>query len=126
MTDTEFFVGAAMLFDKPLSEVSQNDCDLVKRVFTHLATLKTMPALRQASDLFHEIGSAIAAKDLLADERNTRNAIMSKSLDEKQRSSDQLRKISADGFELCVRALADLGAADVTIHECGAQDMEPW
>lgn len=57
-----------------------------------------------------------------------RNAILAAKLRENQRSPDQLRSISADGFELCVRALAKLGAADVTIHECGKSALgeEPW
>jgi hypothetical protein len=73
-------------------------------------------ALRDAADRFHEIVSAIAAKDLLAD---TRNAKIADSLREKLRSRDQIKKIAVDGFESCVRALAAMGAPDVTIHECG-------
>jgi len=82
-------------------------------------------ALRRSADLFHEIGSALAVEPLLAD---ARNAILADKLRENCRSSDQLRSISAEGFELCVRALAQLGAADVTIHECGASALgeEPW
>ena len=36
--------------------------------------------------------------------------------------------LAAEGFELCVRALAEMGAKDVTIHECGkaAFGEEPW
>lgn len=127
-------------------------------------------ALRQAADMFHEVGMAIAADDLLADRRNAK---MDAKLRENLRSPDQLlkiaadgldlcvraglercadmfraisrsllptatsdvgevlranrariREVSADGFELCVRELARLGATDVTIHECGERDME--
>lgn len=82
-------------------------------------------ALRRSADLFHEIGSALAVEPLLAD---ARNVILVEKLRENRRSSDQLRSISAEGFELCVRALAQLGAADVTIHECGpsAFGEAPW
>lgn len=81
--------------------------------------------LRRSADLFHEIGSALAVEPLLAD---ARNAILAEKLRENRRSPDQLRSISAEGFELCVRALAQLGAADVTIHECGASALgeAPW
>jgi hypothetical protein len=58
-------------------------------------------ALRQAADLFHEIESAIAADDLIAD---CRNAKLADKLRENQRSHDQLKKIAVDGFELCTRA----------------------
>lgn len=82
-------------------------------------------ALRCAADMFHEIVSAFSAEALLAD---ARNAIMAEKLREKLRSSEQLCRIAADGFELCVRALAEMGAPDVTIHECGKQALgeEPW
>jgi len=77
--------------------------------------------LRGAADMFHEIVSAITAQDLLANPRNARAQEM---LRDKLRSPDQLRKIAADGFELCVRALAQMGASDVTIHECGKGAIE--
>lgn len=81
--------------------------------------------LRRAADLFHEIGSALAADALVA---TTRNVVLAEKLRENQRSADQLRSIAADGFELCVRALSQMGAKDVTIHECGtsAHGEEPW
>jgi hypothetical protein len=136
--------------------------------------------LRQAADLFHEVGSAIAADDLIADCRNVK---LAEALRANRRSHDQLKKlvtdgfklstaefdetpqllamaiatseeplhkcanhffallmaladkdyltrrvyirmVSADGFELCVRALARMGAKDVSIHECSEQSME--
>ena len=82
-------------------------------------------ALRDAADRFHEIVAALAAKDLLAD---ARNAKIEDRLRESLRSRDQIKKIASDGFELCVRALAGMGASDVTIHECGKQALgeEPW
>lgn len=82
-------------------------------------------ALRDAADRFHEIVSAFAAKDLLADARNEKIA---GSLREKLRTHDQIKKIASDGFELCVLALAARGASDVTIHECGEKALgeAPW
>jgi len=36
--------------------------------------------------------------------------------------------IAVDGFELSARSLAAMGAADVTIHECGEEVLgeTPW
>lgn len=84
-----------------------------------------LAALRRAADLFHEIGSSIAAADLVTD---CRNAVLADKLRENLRTPAQLRALTADGFELCVRALAASGAADVTIHECGTSAFgeEPW
>ena len=64
-------------------------------------------ALRQAADLFHEVGSAIAADDLIVD---CRNAKLADKLRENQRSRDQLKKIAADGLELCTQAVIPRGA----------------
>lgn len=58
-------------------------------------------ALRRAADLFHEVGSAIAADDLIAD---CRNAKLADKLRENQRSHDQLFTIASDGHGLCTRA----------------------
>lgn len=66
--------------------------------------------------MFHEVVSALSAEDLLA---GCRNAVVAEKLRENLRTRDQIRRIASDGFELCVRALAEMGAADVTIHECG-------
>lgn len=73
-------------------------------------------ALMRSSHLFHEIQMAI---DVDAD--------VSRGGAERprhRRSPDQLKSITADGFEVCVRALAAMGASDVTIHECGEQSFE--
>lgn len=83
--------------------------------------VEPVEALRQASEKFHEIVSAFSSADLLA---SARNAVIADKLRDNLRSIDQLRRIAADGFELCVRALADLGAPDVTIHECGDRELE--
>jgi len=124
--------GASVLFDKLPDAVTQDDRDLVKRVFMHIAARRGMgaggpfeQALRRAADLFHEVGSSATAEDLVAD---CRNAILANSLRSKLRSRDQVKRITADGFELCVLALAEMGASDVTIHECGeaALGEQPW
>lgn len=82
-------------------------------------------ALRQASEMFHEILSAISTKDILA---GCKNSVVAEKLKENLRTEDQIRKIAADGFEVCVLALSVLGASDVTIHECGTAALgeEPW
>ena len=82
-------------------------------------------ALRRASEMFHEILSAISSKDLLA---GCQNSVVVEKLKENLRTRDQIRKIAADGFEVCVLALSEMGAPDVTIHECGSQAFgeEPW
>jgi len=127
-----YLAGAAALLSRAPDEVTQDERDLVERVFARVAVArgeellgKSVQVLRRAADLFHEIGSALAAEALLTD---VRNAVLAASLRENQRSSDQLRAITADGFELCVRALAAAGAPDVTIHECGASAFgeQPW
>ena len=78
--------------------------------------------LRQAADKFHEVVSALAAEDLLTDAHN-KNKIVAAKLRESLRSRDQIKQITTDGFELCVHALAAMGAEDVTIHECGALEQ---
>lgn len=122
-------VGASILFDKPAAAISQDDRYLMKMVFMHMAArrgyLAAEPSLRSAADLFHEVGSALAAEELLVDVSNARIA---DSLREKLRTRDQIKKIASDGFESCVRALAAMGASDVTIHECGEKALGevPW
>ena len=85
----------------------------------------TDQALSRASELFHEILSALSSEDLIAGCRNT---VVADKLRENLRTPDQIRRIAADGFELCVRALAAAGAPGVTIHECGEQAFgeQPW
>lgn len=88
-------------------------------------TTSSEQALRRASEMFHEIMSAISSKDLLV---NCQNTVVAEKLKQNLRSRDQIRKIATDGFEVCVLALSALGAPDVTIHECGrtAFGEEPW
>ena len=90
-----------------------------------LVSTSSEHALRRASEMFHEIMSAISSKDLLV---GCQNVVVVEKLKENLRSRDQIRKIAADGFEVCVRALSVLGDPDVTIHECGSTALgeEPW
>lgn len=119
--------GAAALLSKEPPLVSQAERDIVKRVYMRIAAQRgeSEQVARRAADMFHEILSALSAEDLVAD---TRNAIMAEKLREHVRSRDQLKKLAGDGFELCVRSLAAMGAPDVTIHECGEQAFgeQPW
>lgn len=129
--------GAAALFDKPSDAITQDERDVVKRVFMRIAARRGLrskdegarggseQALHRASEMFHEILSAFSSADLLTDRKN---AVVAEKLKENLRSSDQIRRIAADGFELCVRALAAVGAPGVTIHECGesAFGEQPW
>jgi len=122
--------GASLLRNKSPEAITQDERDLVKSVVMRVLRIRSgavseIETLRRSADLFHEIGSALAADALTAD---ARNAIFAEKLRENQRSPDQLRKIASDGFELCVRALAAAGASDVTIHECGVQALgeTPW
>jgi hypothetical protein len=94
-------------------------------VSTKPDALEQQQVLRRLADLFHEIGSSLAATDLVAD---CRNAFLAEKLRENIRTPKQLRTLTAEGFELCVLALAASGASDVTIHECGKSALgeEPW
>jgi hypothetical protein len=78
-------------------------------------------ALRDAAAKFHEILSAIAADRFLVN--FTGPAQMLKALRANHRSPDQLDEIAASGFELCVEALAAMGASDVSIHNCGTNAL---
>jgi hypothetical protein len=121
--------GAAALFDKAPEAISQDERDVVKRVFMRMAmrrAVNQVQALGHAAKLFHEIAGAIYAELRFAQGAagKTLNAVIAEKLRGDLRSPDQLRAIAADGFELCVRELHALGAPDVTIHECGERDME--
>ena len=120
-------ISVAALMGIPLDEVTQDDRERVKRLFMRVtarrgedARSESEQALRNVADMFHEIVSAHAAEDLNAD---CRNAVVAGKLRESLRSRDQIKKIATDGFELCVRALAEMGAPDVTIHECGEKAL---
>jgi len=120
--------GAAALLDKEPEAITQDERDVVKRVFMRMLRRRVTrhdgeeQVFRRASGIFHEIVSAISSEDILAEPRV--NAVIQEKLQKKLRSREQLRSIACDGFELCVRALAEMGAADVTIHECSERDME--
>ena len=81
-------------------------------------------ALRAAADAFHKIVSDHGARKLLKREGHKMPTPMYDSLVGKLLDPSQVDKIAADGFEICVRGLAAMGASDVSIHECGARDLE--
>lgn len=124
--------GAAVLFDKPLDMILQAERDLTKCVFMRMAARRGYtagePALRRAADMFHEIVSAFEARRLLDREGHKLPQVLYDDFTRKLRSPLEITKVAADGFELCVRALAGMGATDVTIHECGEKAFgeQPW
>lgn len=122
---TALFGKAIGLFGQPEGTVPQELRDFVKRVFMRVAARRDEPTLRRAASLFHEVGSSISADALLP---TCHNEVLAAKMRGNQRSPDQIKKLTADGFELCVIALANMGAKDVTIHECGklAFGEEPW
>jgi hypothetical protein len=81
-------------------------------------------ALREASGLFHQILSAIAAKRLLDREGHKMPQPIYDGIVAKLMEPGAIERICADGFEKCVRALAALGAKDVTIYECNSTEEE--
>jgi hypothetical protein len=81
-------------------------------------------SLRDAADLFHKIVSGVASARLIAAEGHKMPQGMYDSIAAAVLTNEAIEQIAADGFELCVRALAAMGAKDVSIHECGKKDME--
>ncbi len=80
-------------------------------------------ALRAASEALHKIGAACNARKLLDRDGHKLSQPMHDSLCRNLLDPDEILKIAADGFEACVRALAELGAKDVTILECSSFDI---
>lgn len=129
-------VAASVLLGKAPESITQDDRDSVKRVFMRVVSFRDESfrrsngekPLRQAADMFHEIGSAHEARRLLDREGHKLPQVMYDDFTKKLRDPAAISKIASDGFELCVRALAAMGAPDVTIHECGTQALgeEPW
>jgi hypothetical protein len=81
-------------------------------------------ALSVAADRFMQIVSGLAAARLLARDGAKLPQPFYDKLAADVLSSEAIEKIAADGFEGCVRALAALGAKDVTIFECKASAMD--
>jgi len=86
-----------------------------------LVSVTAEEALRAAADAFHRIVADHGARKLLgrAMPQPMFDSMIGKLLD-----PSQVEEIAADGFEMCARALAAMGASDVTIHECTARDLE--
>lgn len=82
--------------------------------------------LRGAADAFHRIVSAIGVEKLLARSGSKLPSKIFEDFTAKKLTPDEMSKVAADGFELCVRALVELGATDVAIHECGDRELEEW
>ena len=80
--------------------------------------------LRAAADAFHKIVSDQTARGLLDRTGHKMPQPMHDSLVGKLLDPAEVLKIAVDGFETCVRALAAMGAPDVSIHECRDRDME--
>lgn len=83
-------------------------------------------ALRAAADIFHKIVSDHGAREILDREGHKMPQLMVDSMTSKLLDPAEVDRLAADGFEICVRALAALGATDVSIHECKASDLEIW
>ena len=125
--------GAIALFGKTsdtMDTAALAERALVKNVFLRILKgrsdyVSEVAVLRRASEMFHEILSAISSKDLLA---GCKNSVVSEKLKENLRTEDQIRKIAADGFEACVLALSVAGVPGVSIHECGSTALgeAPW
>jgi hypothetical protein len=81
-------------------------------------------ALRGAADALHRIVSAIGVEKLLSREGYKMPSQMFEALVAKKLTPNEMSKVAADGFELCVRALVEMGAPDVTIRECAERDLE--
>ena len=83
--------------------------------------------LRRAGSLFHEILAALSTKRLLDRTQHKMPQPMYDGVVKNLRDPEALERLAAEGFELCTRTLAAMGAMDVSIHECGAADIEgPW
>jgi len=82
--------------------------------------------LRDAADAFHKILAAHSAQRLLDRDGAKMPQPMYDEFITRLLEPAQVERICADGFEHCVRALAAIGAADVTIHECGERDLEKY
>lgn len=83
-------------------------------------------ALRAAMETFHKIVSDHVARKILDRSRHKMPQILYDDLVGKLLEPAVVEKIAADGFETRVRALATMGATDVSIHECGERELEQW
>lgn len=131
--DDPYRIGASVLFDTASDAITLDQRDLVKSVVLRILKMRAdfvgeIETLRRASAAFHRIGSAIGAEKLLAREGHKMPSKLFEDLVAKKLSPDEIAKVAADGFELCVRALAAAGVPDVTIHECekAALGEQPW
>lgn len=84
--------------------------------------------LKRASDLFHEILSAINAKELVAGLPVGKGVSaaqfkMREALEKKLLDDAAIARRAGNGFELCVLQLAAMGVSDITFTSCGPGDI---
>jgi hypothetical protein len=99
-----------------LGKIASDGFDLCSRACS-VAIAPADAALRRGADLFQEIKLAIGV------DVDVQSNLVVPALLHQKRTPAQLRRITADGFELCVYALAAAGAKDVTIYECGERAL---
>ncbi len=78
-------------------------------------------ALREASDLFHQILSALAARRFLTSGKPLTEP-MRVEFTKRTLDPEAIERLAADGFEKCLLALHAIGAEGVTIHECSPSE----
>ena len=75
-------------------------------------------AIRDCATRFHEIMSSLSAEKILAERQQVLTITLYESMCAKVLSAEAVKRRAADGFEALVRVLNDVGAPDVSIHEC--------
>lgn len=74
--------------------------------------------LRDLSEKFHKILGNMSSRRLIDNQGYKMPQVMYDGLHKQFLTNQEIEKLCADGFEACVRALAAMGATDVSIHEC--------
>jgi hypothetical protein len=80
--------------------------------------------LKECSDKFHAISSSHEADRLVTAEGYKMSRSMWESMNSKILRNEEINKLCIEGFEACVMALVEIGASDVSIHNCKASDIE--
>lgn len=88
-----------------------------------LVSVDTRKTLDSVATQFHRIAMALQARELLG--RGVANEVLRAEIEKQQLTDNEIASLCADGFEACVRALASLGADDVSIHECNPTEALP-
>jgi len=79
--------------------------------------------LREVADAFHRIAGSLNADRLLSRDGYKMPTIVFDKLVEAKLTPEAMMRVAVDGYELCIRTLAEMGASDVTIHECGERSF---